>query len=107
MNDIQMEINKLFDDIEKSSLYKNYLSVKNQLHKNKEIICLIEEIKRYQKIAANNKDSMIERKIEELYLKLESYPLYQSYLIIKEDLNQELFQIKEIFNKYFNDILKL
>ena len=68
---------------------------------------IIQEIKRYQKIGTNNKDNSVEDKIKELNIKLESYPLYQSYLIIKEELEEELFNIKEVFEKYFHDILKL
>ena len=107
MNNIKEDINVLFDNIESSKLYKDYLEVSKKLEKNKDIIDIINEIKRYQKIATNNKDKSVEDKIKKLNEKLESYPLYQSYLIIKEDLEEELFQIKETFEKYFKDILKI
>jgi len=107
MNNIQDKIDELFNELEKSKLYKDYVSVKRQLENDEEIMKLISEIKRYQKILANNKDMSVEEKIRKLYYKLESYPIYQSYLIIKENLNEELFMIKEIFEKYFQDILKI
>lgn len=107
MKIIENKIDNLFDELEQSDLYKNYINAKKQLEDNNEIMDLIEEIKKYQKIATNNKDNSVEDKIKELNKKLESYPLYQSYLIIKEELEQELFQIKEVFEKYFHDILKL
>ncbi len=107
MNNIQDKIDELFNELEKSKLYKDYVLVKKQLENDEEIMKLISEIKRYQKIATNNKDMSVEEKIKKLYCELESYPIYQSYLIIKENLNEELFMIKETFEKYFKDVLKI
>ena len=107
MNDIYIKIDKLFDELEKSTLYKDIIKIKQKLINNKEIMNIIEEIKRYQKIATNNKDMILEKKIKDLYLKLESYPLYQSYLIKKDELEEELFMIKDIFEKYFKELLLL
>lgn len=107
MNKIQNEIDSLFDELEETKLYKDYLKIKKQLESNKEIMDLIDDIRRYQKIATNNKDENVELEIKKLYDKLYKYPLYQSYLIVKEEVEEELFQIKEQFDKYFEDILKL
>ena len=65
------------------------------------------KIKKFQKISANNKDKSVELKINGLYKKLESYPIYQSYLIMHDEIEEELFMIKEIFDKYFMDLLSL
>ena len=107
MNNIENKIDDLFDELEKSKLYNDYIKVKKKLEFNDEIMNLISEIKRYQKISANNVDKSVDDKLKELKLKLESYPIYQSYLNIKEDLENELFEIKDTFEKYFKDILKL
>lgn len=107
MNKIQNKIDNLFDELEKSKLYNDYLKVKKQLESNEEIVTIINKIKRLQKIATNNKDKNVELEIRKLYDKLYEYPLYQSYLIVKEEIEEELFQIKEQFDKYFKDILKL
>lgn len=107
MNNIENQINKLFDELESSKLYNDYLKVKKQLKHDDEIMSLIDEIKRYQKIVTNNKDMSVEEKIKKLYCELESYPIYQSYLIIKEELEQTLFEVVNIFEKYFEDILKI
>lgn len=107
MNDIKLKIDDLFVELKSYKLYEDYIRVKKQLEENEEITNVITEIKRYQKIATNNSDEVIEQKIKELYAKLESYPVYQSYLIIKETLNEELFMIKEVFDKYFEEILKI
>ena len=107
MNKIETKIDNLFNELESSDLYKNYISIKKKLESNKDIISLINEIKKYQKIAVNNKDNSVEEKLKKLYQKLELYPIYQSYIITKEELEQELFEIKESFEKYFKDILKI
>lgn len=107
MSDIEEKIDELFDDFEESKLYKDYLSVQDKISKDKEIISVINEIKKFQKISANNKDKSVELKINELYKKLESYPIYQSYLIMHDEIEEELFMIKEVFDKYFNNLLTL
>ena len=107
MNDIQYKIDKLFDELEETILYKDYVKIKKQLQEDKDINNLIDEIRKYQKIATNNKDESVENKIKELYKKLESYPIYQSYLNIKEELENELYIIKENFELYFKELLKM
>ena len=107
MNDIEEKIDELFDDFEKSKLYKDYLRVQDKMANDEEIMSIINEIKKFQKISANNKDKSVELKINGLYKKLESYPIYQSYLIMNDEIEEELFMIKEIFDKYFMDLLSL
>lgn len=107
MNDIVKKIDELFDDFEESKLYKDYLNAQDKMAKDKEIVSVINEIKKFQKIGANNKDKSVELKINDLYKKLESYPIYQSYLIMHDEIEEELFMIKEVFDKYFNDLLNL
>lgn len=107
MDDIALDIDNLFDSFENSKLYKDFVNVKKQLESNEEIMNIITRIKRLQKIATNNKDEMVEKEIKDLYKKLESYPLYQSYLIIKDLVQDELFGVKEQFDSYFKEILSL
>ena len=107
MNNIKKEVDKLFDDFEKSKLYQDYLSIKIQMNNNEEIIDIIEEIKRLQKIIANTKDLSIENKLEELNKRLESYPIYQDYIEIIDKINNELYIISSQFDRYFNEILKI
>ena len=107
MNDIEEKIDELFDDFEKSKLYKDYLRVQDKMANDEEIMSIINEIKKFQKISANNKDNSVELKINGLYKKLEFYPIYQSYLIMHDEIEEELFMIKEIFDKYFMDLLSL
>ena len=107
MDKIKEEIDKLFAEIKNSTLYKDYISAKKQLEENSEIMDIIKEIKRLQKIATNNNDNIIEKDIKNLYMKLVEYPLYQSYCILKEELENKLFNISNSFSNYFSDILKL
>ncbi len=107
MNKIKENIDELFCDLKEKEVYKNYVSVKKQLEENEEISNIINDIRRLQKIVTNNKDANVEIELKKLYDKLNSYPIYQSYLSIKEELEEELFNIKEPLEKYFNDILKL
>jgi cell fate (sporulation/competence/biofilm development) regulator YmcA (YheA/YmcA/DUF963 family) len=107
MNNIKNEIDELFDELEKSKLYNDYVAIKKKIENNNEIMNLINEIKRLQKIATNTHDEIIEKEIKESYKRLESYPIYQSYLIIKDELEEELFEIKEQFDNYFKEILSL
>ena len=107
MNSVISDIDVLFTNIKESNIYKEYIEVTKKLKKNNDIMSIIEEIRRYQKIGTNNKDKSVEEKLKELYELLEGYPLYQSYLIIKEELENLLFNMKEVFDKYFNDILKI
>lgn len=107
MDNIALDIDNLFDSFENSKLYKDFVNVKKQLESNEEIMNIITRIKRLQKIATNNKDEMVEKEIKDLYKKLESYPLYQSYLIIKDLVQDELFGVKEQFDSYFKEILSL
>lgn len=105
MNEIKDEISLLFSDLKMSELYKDYVKVKENLKNNSEITTLIKNIKRMQKIATNNKDAKIENGLKKMYDKLYSIPLYQSYLIIKEELEENLYMISDNFDKYFKSIL--
>lgn len=105
MNDIKKEIDNLFDEFEKTKLYNDYLDAKKKLESNQEIMGVIKRIKELQKIVTKNKDGRLEQQIKDLYLKLNSYPLYQTYLILKDEIEEELFFLKEQFDKYFNNIL--
>ena len=107
MNDIKEEIDILFKNIKEDALYKKYQSSINQLRCNEEIIDIINEIKRLQKIYVNTKDKHILNKVEELQEKLYKYPLYEAFIETKEELSNQLNIIKEIFDKYFEKILNI
>ena len=106
MNDIEEKIDELFDELKNKDIYLNYIKAKKQLKSNNEVTNIINKIKRLQKICTNNDDPKLEDEIKELYDALNSYPIYQSYLNLKDLLNEELIIIKNQFENYFKDILK-
>lgn len=107
MNDITNNIDKLFEEFKEQKLYKDYLKCKEKLNCNSKIISLIDEIKRLQKIAVNNKDKVIDERIKCLYKKLYEYPIYVTYIDLKEEVENNLKVMSKTFEKYFFDILKL
>ena len=64
---IESSIEELFNSINNSNEYKEYKLIVNTLESNKEVIDLIEEIKKLQKEAVNleykNDDRYLEKKI--------------------------------------------
>ncbi len=107
MNNINKEIDELFEEIKKSIVYKNYISSKNQLNNNKEIMDIINKIKDNQVKITKKHSNELEIEITKLYNELNKYPLYQSYLEYKEELNNMIANITKEFNLYFEDILEL
>ena len=107
MNKIKKDIDNLFEEIKKTHTYKNYLLSKEQLNVNEEIIDIINRIKKYQVKITKKYSDDLELELKELYDKLNSYPLYQSYLEYKEELNNMIANITKEFNLYFEDILEL
>ena len=93
MDSVKKDIDELFKDIETSSLYKRYIEITRQMSNNKELIKLIDEIKRLQKILVNTDDKVIEKELLNLYDKLNSYPIYQSYLETVKELNNIVYNI--------------
>ena len=106
MSDIEEKINEFFDELKNKEIYLNYIKAKEQLKSNNEVTNIINKIKRLQKICTNNNDPKLENEIKELYNVLNSYPIYQSYLNLKDLLNEEIIIIKNQFENYFKDILK-
>jgi len=107
MNEIMKQIDELFLDIKDSKTYKDYVNITRQMESNKDIMNLIKKIKRFQKIVVNENDKVVEKELDALNDKLYSYPLYQSYLIAKEDLQQSLVEIKIMFESYIGELLKI
>lgn len=106
MNDIEEKIDELFDELKNKDIYVNYVRVKEELKNNKEINEIINQIKRLQKICTNNHDPKLEDEIKKLYDVLNSYPIYNSYLNLKDEIDEELMIIKCQFETYFKSILK-
>ena len=77
------KVKEIINYIEESDNYQKYLLIKDKLKDDEEINSLLEEIKRLQKILANNKnDKVIEESLKIKNKELNDIPLYRDYLNI-------------------------
>ena len=104
--EILEKVEEIVKFIKTSDIYKNYLKSKELLSLDKELINLIEDIKKYQKeIVKNiNKKEELELKIKENLDILNENPIYLEYLNYQEELNNILTIFENKINKYFEDV---
>ena len=107
MNNIFQKLDLMYGSIANSNLYKNYVMSSEKLSKNDDIKNIILKIKRLQKIITNEYDYSIEEELKNLYCILEEYPLYQSYISFKQELEDKISEINTQFDNYFRLILKI
>jgi len=109
MNDILKEVDCLVELIKCSDDYKRYLLLKDALHNNPEVMNLINEIKRLQKIIVkkkSKKENIIEEEnqIETNLRILEDIPIYVEFNYLQKDLNTLFQEIKQNFEDCINRI---
>ena len=105
------KVDELIDLIKNDNYYKRYKEISLQMKNNEEIMSTIRKIKSLQKEIVNleyiKEDvSVLE---EEYFLnldKLNSYPIYQEYTYLQEDLNNMFQNIKGILEQYINNLIK-
>ena len=106
---IESSIEKLFNSINNSNEYKEYKLIVNTLESNKEVIDLIEEIKKLQKEAVNleykNDDRYLEldKKIKEKEKILNNNKDYQEYLSKLKKFNNTLLASSSLIEDYVTD----
>jgi len=110
-NEILSKTDELIEMIKKDDLYKRYVLVSKQMKDNEEIMTIISDIKLLQKKAVNleykKEDiSLVEKEISSKLNLLNSYPIYQEYSYLLEDLNGLFQEIKAILESYINGLLK-
>ncbi len=99
----------LFNSIENSSLYKEYLKMKDILDKDSEIKKLIDEIKELEKEATylefigDNKYIEIDEEIKRKADILNNKHVYQEYLNKMEEFNDELAISSKMIEKYVSE----
>lgn len=107
---IESSIEELFNSINNSNEYKEYKLIVNTLESNKEVIDLIEEIKKLQKEAVNleykNDDRYLE--VDKLMIKekeniLNNNKDYQEYLSKLKDFNNTLLASSSLIEDYVTD----
>ena len=103
-----IKINELVSLIKDTPEYKRYISLKESMSKNKEIMSLINDIKKSEQTIVkknHNKQDTIEeeKKLKELKEKLNSFPAYLEYSYLQEDLNNDFQNIKKIIEDSINN----
>ena len=106
---IESSIEELFNSINNSNEYKEYKLIVNALESNKEVVNLIEEIKKLQKEAVNleykNDDRYLEvdKLIKEKENILSNNKDYQEYLSKLKDFNNTLLASSSLIEDYVTD----
>ena len=106
---INSSLEELFNTIENSTLYKEYLKMKDILSKDNEIKLLIDEIKELEKQATylenigDNKYKDIDREIKRKADILNNKQVYQEYLNKMEEFNNELAISSKMIEKYVEE----
>ena len=99
--------NELVSLIKESNDYKRYLFLKEDMKKDKQLMGLVNKIKKSEKLRVNLEHkkediSNIEKEINSLRKELNEYPIYQEYLYLQEDLNNLFQNIRNILETNIN-----
>ena len=105
--EILKEVEKLVKSIKESDKYKEYISIRDKLKQDDEIIKKISLIKKLQQeyVKSAYLDKSLEDKITIEKEALQNNTLYQEYLSSFKSLNSDLIMIKEGLNFVFTDLL--
>ena len=106
---IESSIEELFDSINNSNEYKEYLSITEELNNNKEVMNLIDDIKKLEKEATkleyngDDKYKDIDKEIEEKTKELNNNSSYKEYLVKLKKFNTVLLASSSMLEDYLND----
>lgn len=109
---IENGISELFNSIESSSEYQEYLKIKTILESDQNVLNLVEEIKKLQQkstiLEYNNDPKYLEldKEIEQKVKKLNEMPIYNKYLQAMEEFNQTLKMSSSLISNYVDNIIK-
>lgn len=101
--EISQKVDEIINEIENSSIYQKYLSLKEKIAKDKELMELINKVRVMQKDVLHKRTTKEE--LERLVNELNSHPLYIEYSNAVYEINNIYGIIESSLNKYFNDIL--
>ncbi len=98
---------ELVKEIKNDKEYREYVTLRNEIKSNKEIMERIENIKTLQKqyIKSAYLDDEIKVKLDKELSELEAIPLYKEYVLKEKKINNILISIKEGINSSFDNIL--
>ena len=106
---INNSLEELFNTIESSPLYQEYLKMRDILNKDSEIKSLIDEIKELEKQATyleyigDDKYKEIDEEIKKKAEVLNNKEVYQEYLNKMEAFNDELAISSKMIEKYVEE----
>ncbi len=106
---INNSLEELFNSIENSTLYKEYLKMKDILNKDSEIKELIDEIKELEKQATylefigDDKYKELDEEVKKKADILNSKHVYQEYLNKMEEFNDELAISSKMIENYVHE----
>ena len=98
---------ELVKEIKNDKEYREYITLRDKVKSNKEIMERIDNIKTLQKqyIKSAYLDDEIKAKLDKELSELEDIPLYKEYLLKEKKINNILISIKEGINSSFDNIL--
>lgn len=107
MNNIINDIELLKQDIIDSNEYREYKKYNDLLENNEEIKDTISEIvvKQKELVSKLNNDKELEKELDDLYEKLNSYDDYKKYIDASQNLNILLSDVQNTFEEYFNKLI--
>ena len=103
------KLNRSLDDvvncIKNSKEYKKCLELKEKMDSNSEINDLVKKIKLKQKKYIKSNDPDILKELDKLEERLNSIPIYHTYLENLEIVNNMINYVKDELNDYFVNLL--
>ena len=106
--EVLKEVDHLVLVIKQSKEYQTYRSLEDKMFQNKELMKVIQEIKKKEQELAKKEQfgtflEKEEKELQELTAKLEKFPIYQEYQIRQEELNNQFQTILATLNHYFDN----
>ena len=102
-NKILEKIDEIVNEIEKSSDYQKYITLKDKISKNKELTLLINKVRLLQKDYVHHLSKKEE--LDKLTAELNNDPLYREYTNVLAELNNTYAIIETSLNNYFQNKL--
>ena len=101
--EIENKIDEIINEIESSPDYKKYLSLKEQIKNNKELMELINKVRVMQKDVLHKEKK--KEDLEKLVDELNNHPLYREYNNTLYEINNTYGIIESSLNNYFDNIV--
>ena len=101
--EINQKIDEIINEIETSEVYQKYLSLKEAIGSNKELMILINKIKIMQKDYLHKK--VRKEELDKVVDELNSHPLYREYNNTLYEINNNYGIIESSLNNYFKKVI--